>query len=162
MVEEPVDYEAIERSIDIRKEFIEDACTGTKIGLSSAGLDDLDALTVALQLFRRESALHVLDLSSNTISDEGMEAVANSLAAHPELTDLYLGDNFFSSVGLIALTRSMPDLTSLDTLSLTGLNLDDDAITELASSLMAMSECHLRRLFLSQNLIADDGLLSLV
>lgn len=161
-MEDPVDYAAIERSIDTRKDYIEAACEGTNVRLPNQGLDDLDALTLALQFYRRESALHVLDLSSNIITDEGIEAVANSLTAHPELTDLYLGDNYFSSIGLISLTRTLPDLVNLDTLSLTGLNLDDDSITELASSFMAMSECQLRRLLLSQNMIGDDGLLSLV
>mmetsp|Transcript_32044 Transcript_32044/g.55259 ORF Transcript_32044/g.55259 Transcript_32044/m.55259 type:complete len:326 (-) Transcript_32044:1124-2101(-) len=162
MEDQPVDYEAIERSIDTRKEFIEAACDGPRVALSNAGLDDLDALTVALQLYRRENPLHILDLSGNIISDEGIEAVGNSLTIHPELTDLYLGDNYFSSTGLIALTRTLPDLVNLDTLSLTGLNLDDDSITELASALMAMTECKLRRLYLSQNMIGDDGFLSLV
>jgi Leucine-rich repeat (LRR) protein len=152
----------IEASIEARRRQIESQCSGYKVDLTAAGLDDLDCLTVAITLIQRSSPIHSLYLGTNSISNEGIEAISNSLSKHSELQHLYLGSNLFRDSGFLALANILPDLKNLKTLSLGGAQLTDSACTSLATSLMAMDESELRYLFLNGNCIGDEGLLSLV
>mmetsp|Transcript_34017 Transcript_34017/g.59287 ORF Transcript_34017/g.59287 Transcript_34017/m.59287 type:complete len:166 (-) Transcript_34017:1815-2312(-) len=165
-MEEPdepaVDMQEIEAQIEIRKAQLEQECLATKVDLTASGLDDLDALTIALAIFQKSTPLYALFLGSNSITDEGLDSISGSLAAHPELRELYLGSNLFRDPGVISLTRVLPDLTSLHTLSLSSAHIEDAAATELSSALMSIETCNLKRLYLNQNCISDDGLLSLV
>ena len=152
----------IEASIEARRRLIESECSNRKIDFTAAGLDDLDSLTVAICLFQKDSPIDSLYLGTNSICDEGLEAISNSLSKHPELQHLYLGNNLFRDPGFIALSNILPELKNLKTLSLGGAQLTDSACTSLATSLMAMEESALRYLFLNGNSIGDEGLLSLV
>jgi Ran GTPase-activating protein (RanGAP) involved in mRNA processing and transport len=152
----------IEASIEARRKAIESECINSKIDLTAAGLDDLDSLTVAICLYQKDSKIDSLYLGTNSISDEGLEAISNSLSKHPELRHLYLGNNLFRDVGFSALSNILPELRNLTTLSLGGAQLTDSSCTSLATSLMAMEESSLKYLFLNGNSIGDEGLLSLV
>ena len=151
----------IEESIEARRKMIETVCAGSKIDLTAFGLDDLDALTVAISLFQKTSNIDTLYLGSNSICDEGIEAIANSLSKHSEIQHLYLGNNLFRDIGATALSNTLPELKNLVTLSLGGAQINDVACTSLATSLMAMEESNLKYLFLNGNCIGDEGLLSL-
>lgn len=154
--------EDIEETIERRRIDIERECQGKKIDLTAMGLDDLDALTVAITIFKRNDEIETIYLGSNSIGDEGIDAIANSLSKHPELKHLYLGSNLFRDNGLNAVANVIPDLTNLQTLSLGGAQIDDNLCTSLASALMASENCCLKYLFLNGNRIGDEGLLSLV
>jgi Ran GTPase-activating protein (RanGAP) involved in mRNA processing and transport len=161
--DEPVvDMQEIEAAIESRRVLLEQECVATKIDLTASGLDDLDALTIALALFQKTTPLHALLLGSNSITDEGLDSIAGSLAAHPELKELYLGSNLFRDPGVLSLSRVLPDLSFLHTLSLSSAHIEDSAATELSSALMSVEFSSLKRLYLNQNCISDDGLLSLV
>lgn len=152
----------IEQAIESRRLEIEQECSNPKIDLTALGLDDLDALTVAISIFKREDAIHSLYLGSNSFGDEGMEAIANSLHKHPELMHLYVGSNQFRATGLSCLCNALSDLVSLQTLSLGGAQMDDEQCTNFAGALMAMEHSSLKYLYLNSNCVADDGLLSLM
>lgn len=151
----------IEESIEARRNMIEQECNGGKIDLTAFGLDDLDALTVAICLFQKEGTIDTLYLGSNSICDEGLEAISNSLSKHSEIQHLYLGNNLFRDLGVTALANTLPELKNLVTLSLGGAQINDISCTSLATSLMAMEESNLKYLFLNGNCIGDEGLLSL-
>lgn len=160
-MEEPNEAQEIEEKIEARRLLIEKECRGCKIDLTSVELDDLDALTVAICLFQKDSKVDSLYLGTNMISDEGLEAITNSLSKHSEIQHLYLSNNLFRDPGITALANTLPELKSLTTLSLGGLQITDSACTNLATSLMAMEESNLKYLFLNGNCIGDEGLLSL-
>lgn len=152
----------IEASIEARRKIIETECKKLKIDFTAAGLDDLDALTVAICLFQKDSPIDSLYLGTNSICDEGLEAISNSLSKHPEIRHLYLSNNLFRDSGFLVLSNVLPELKNLQTLSLGGAQLSDAACTSLATSLMAMDESTLKYLYLNGNCIGDEGLLSLV
>ena len=154
--------EEVELNIEKRRAELERECNNRKIDLTALGLDDLDALTVAISIFNREEPIDALYLGSNSIGDEGMEAISNSLPKHPELQHLYIGSNQFRDAGTAALCNALSDLTNLVTLSIGGAQLDDGQCTNLASALMAMQTSRPTFLYLNSNCISDDGLLSLV
>ena len=66
--------------ISQRRHEIEDACKREKIDLHASNLDDLDALTIAIKLTDREVPVKTIHLGSNSIGDEGFEAVSRSLS----------------------------------------------------------------------------------
>lgn len=152
----------IEQSIEARRVLIETECSGRKVDLTAFGLDDLDALTVAICLFQKDSFIETLYLGTNSICDEGLEAISNSLSKHSEIQHLYLGNNLFRDIGVTHLANTLPELKSLTTLSLGGAQISDSSCTSLATSFMAMDESSLKYLFLNGNCIGDEGLLSLV
>lgn len=160
--EPAVDMREIEAAIEARKVQLEQECVSSKVDLTASGLDDLDALTIALAIFQKTTPLDALYLGSNSITDEGLDSIAGSLIAHPELKELYLGSNLFRDPGVLSLARVLPDMSSLHTLSLSSAHIEDATATELSSALMSIERSCLKRLYLNQNCISDDGLLSLV
>lgn len=160
-MDESKETQEIEESIEARRQMIEKECRGSKVDLTAAGIDDLDALTVAICLFQKDSPVDTLYLGSNSISDEGIEAISNSLSKHCEIQHLFLGNNLFRDAGVTVLANTLPELKNLCTLSVGGAQINDSACTSLATSLMAMEESSLKYLFLNANCIGDEGLLSL-
>lgn len=140
---------------------LEQECAGTKIDFTACGLDDLDALTIALKLYQSGTPLLDLYLGSNSIGDEGMEAIANSLGAHPELRHLYLGANAFKEQGTEAICNVLPELINLETLSLGAASFGNDQATSLATSLISMTTNQLTGLYLNSTGLTDEGILSL-
>jgi Ran GTPase-activating protein (RanGAP) involved in mRNA processing and transport len=153
--------ENIEEILEKHRAEIEQECSKRKIDLTATGLEDLDALTIALFLIKSDNSIESLYLGSNSISDDGMEALAKSLSKHPELRHLYLGGNLFREGGVEALSQVLPDLISLETLSLGGAHIDDTQMNNLASALLSMENTSLKHLYLNANCISDEGLLSL-
>ena len=160
-MEESQQTAEIEESIEARRRLIEKECGGSKIDLTAFGLDDLDALTVAICIFQKDSKIETLYLGSNSICDEGIEAISNSLSKHSEIQHLYLGNNLFRDIGVTNFANTLPELKNLKTLSIGGAQINDASCTSLATSLMAMDESNLKYLFLNGNCIGDEGILSL-
>ena len=153
--------DSAEETIEKRMRALEHECLGPKIDFTACGLDDLDALTIALKLYQSGTPLLDLYLGSNSIGDEGMEAIANSLGAHPELRQLYLGANAFKEVGTEAICNVLPELINLETLSLGAACFGNDQATSLATSLISMSTTVLKCLYLNSTGLTDEGILSL-
>lgn len=152
----------MEENIERRRLDLEKLCKGKKVDLSALDLDDLDALCIAIALIRREDPLQCIYIGSNSINDEGMEAISSAISKHVEIQEIYLGSNNFQEKGLESLLNILPELVNLTTLSL-GLSRITDAIcASFAGSLLAMPQCNLQYLFLNGNNIGDEGLLSLM
>lgn len=152
----------IEDAIEIRRFELEKLCQGKKVDLSALELDDLDALCIAISLIRREDAIESIYLGSNSIKDEGLEAISSALSKHTELKELYIASNNFQEAGLTNLINIIPELSNLNTLSLGLSHINDSICTNLSGSLLAMNECNLQHLYLNGNEIGDEGLLSLM
>ena len=90
-----------------------------------------------------------------------MEAIANSLSAHPELRCLYIGANAFKEAGTEAVCNVLPDLVNLETLSLGAAVLGNEQATSFATALMSMQSSALRNLYLNGTGLTDEGVLSL-
>ena len=75
----------------------------------------------------------LLNLSGNAISDQGLQALASSLALNSELRTLHLTDNSIGDAGVEALTDSLAHNTSLRELSLSG----NASITEIGMTAMS-------------------------
>jgi Ran GTPase-activating protein (RanGAP) involved in mRNA processing and transport len=152
----------IEDAIEQRRQDLEKLCQSKKIDLSALELDDLDALCVAISLIRREEEIESLYIGSNSIKDEGMEALSSALSKHTEVKELYLGSNSFLESGMNSVINVIPELSNLTTLSLGLSSIGDALCTSLSGSLLAMTRCSLKFLFLNGNKIGDEGLLSLM
>ena len=152
----------IEDAIEQRRQDLEKLCRGKKIDLNALELDDLDALCIAIALIRREDEIESIYIGSNSIKDEGMEAISSALAKHVEIKELYFASNNFQEGGMNSLVNVIPELTKLVTLSLGLSHISDTLCTSLAGSLLAMSQCSLSNLYLNGNSIGDEGLLSLM
>lgn len=153
--------DSAEETIEKRMRALEHECAGSKVDFTACGLDDLDALTIALKLYQSTDPLYDLYLGSNSIGDEGMEAIANSLGAHTELRQLYLGANSFKETGTEAICNVLSELVNLETLSLGSAFLGNDQATSLATSLISMNTSRLRSLYLNGTGLTDEGILSL-
>jgi Ran GTPase-activating protein (RanGAP) involved in mRNA processing and transport len=153
--------DSAEETIEKRMRALELECSGPKIDFTACGLDDLDALTIALKLYQSTTPLLDLYLGSNSIGDEGMEAIANSLGAHTELKQLYLGANAFKEVGTEAICNVLPELVNLVTLSLGSACFGNDQATSLAASLISMASSSLQGLYLNSTSLTDEGILTL-
>lgn len=152
----------IEEAIENRRQALEKMCTSKKIDLNALELDDLDALCIAIALIRREDEIESIYIGSNSIKDEGLEALTSAFSKHTELKELYIGSNNFQESGLSSLMNVIPELSNLTTLSLGLSHITDSICTSLAGSLLAMNSCSLRSLFLNGNNIGDEGMLSLM
>ncbi|OMJ81006.1 hypothetical protein SteCoe_18619 [Stentor coeruleus] len=152
----------IEAAIEKRRQNLERLCQGKKLDFNASELDDLDALCIAISLIRREDTLESLYLGSNSIKDEGLEAISSALSKHVEIKELYLGSNSFQEPGLQTFINTIPELTNLKVLSLGLSHINDILCTNFAGSLLAMTECSLEILYLNGNEIGDEGLLSLI
>lgn len=152
----------IEAAIEKRRQDLERLCQGKKVDFNASELDDLDALCIAISLIRREDTLESLYLGSNSIKDEGLEAISSALSKHVEIKELYLGSNSFHEPGLQTFINTIPELTNLKILSLGLSHINDTICTSFAGSLLAMTNCSLQILYLNGNEICDEGLLSLM
>ena len=152
----------IEEAIEKRRQSLEKMCNGKKIDLNALELDDLDALCIAISLIRREDEIESIYIGSNSIKDEGLEALTSAFSKHTELKELYIGSNSFEENGLNSLMNVIPELSNLKVLSLGLSHINDNICTSLAGSLLAMNSCNLKSLFLNGNNIGDEGILSLM
>ena len=152
----------IEDAIEVRRCELEKMCLGKKIDLSALELDDLDALCIAISLIRREDEIESIYLGSNSIKDEGLEAISSALSKHIEIKELYIASNNFQESGMAQLINVIPELSLLNTLSIGLSHINDAICTNLSGSLLSMTESNLQHLFLNGNEIGDEGLLSLM
>ena len=142
--------------------------------------------TIILANSLRCSTLEVLDLSSNYIESQGIEALANSLHRCPALRILNLADNRvdergmgslteglrhcrleelrlhsnpINSSGAITLAKGLEFYHHLEILNLDDCQIDTYGVTALAGQLQHCR--NLKRLFLSNNYITTEGALAL-
>ena len=142
--------------------------------------------TILLSNSLRCSILEVLDLSSNYLESQGIEALANCLQRCPALRILDLADNHIdergmgnlteglkycrleelrlhsnpiNSSGAITLAKGLEFYHHLEILNLNDCQIDTNGMTALAGQLQ---HCHnLKCLFLSDNYITTEGALAL-
>ena len=114
----------------------------TELNLSYNSISDDGAKAIAASL----KNLTTLDLSDNSIGDDGAKAIAVSFK---NLTTLDLSDNSIGEDGAKAIAASLKNLTSLD--------LSDNSIGDDGAKAIAASLKNLTSLDLSDNSIGDDG-----
>lgn len=103
------------------------------------------------------ASLQILDLSSNTLSEEGVKWLgAMMMIRLSELQELLLNHNHLSTI--IPLCASFKCTARLTHLYLDNNRLTDDSIAALAECLLETNICHLS---LAWNLIGDVGILAL-
>lgn len=135
-------------------------CRKGTVDLSSCEIADLEAVILAQCMLEVTLPLKIVHLGANSISDEGIAALAQGIRGHPELEELYLGSNLFSSDGFTALCPVLPP--SLRVLSLSGAMLNDKDMMSLCEFLLSLPLPQLSRLYLNGNSITDEGLHTLV
>jgi len=146
--------DSVEESIETRMRALEQQCSGPKIDFTGCGLDDLDALTIALKLYQIASPLLDLYLGSNSIGDGGGCELAGGACGDKGTV---LGGNALKEAGTEAICNVLPGLVNLQSLSLGSAFLGNDQ----ATSLLSMSSNSLQTLYLNSASLADEGLLSL-
>jgi len=139
---------------------LEVLCRQGAIDLASCAIADLEAVLLAQCLLEVKVPLKFVHLGANSISDEGIMALAQGLSAHPEVEELYLGSNLFSSQGFSVLCPLLPP--SLKALSLSGAMLSDPDIMHLCEFLLSLATPKLKHLYLNGNSMTDEGLQTLV
>lgn len=139
---------------------LEALCRQGAIDLASCAIADLEAVLLAQCLLEVRGPVKFVHLGANSISDEGIMALAQGLKAHPEAEELYLGSNLFSSLGFSVLCPLLPP--NLKALSLSGAMLNDQDIMLLCEFLLSQSSPQLKRLYLNGNSMSDEGLQTLV
>ena len=102
------------------------------------------------------SNLKELDLSWNSINDEGLQALAVGLRKHRALERLNISSNTFGSEGLRALAAA--ELTSLRSLRLSNNAINDEALGVLVEGIENFVGLETLNLSSNDNLITSSGL----
>ena len=89
-----------------------------ELDLSSNYIEDKEAERIADAL--KNSSLHILNLSDNSIGNSGVIALSDALKVNSFLRDLNLSDNSIGNSGIIALSDALKVNSSLRDLNLNG------------------------------------------
>jgi Ran GTPase-activating protein (RanGAP) involved in mRNA processing and transport len=105
------------------------------------------------------SKLHTLDVSNNRILDIGIRAIGDALKISKTITDINLGNNLWTAVGMEDILVFLSNLAankSLQRLGLYGCDIGEaEFLIHLKAALVGKAE--LRKLDLGDNSIDDDG-----
>jgi len=101
-----------------------------------------------------------LDLSNNSIGNEGAIDLAEMLKVNKSLTRLDLSNNSIGDDGAIALAKMLKVNTSLEWLILSNNSIGDKGAKALAKTLKEVNRS-LKCLILSNNSIGDNGVIAL-
>ena len=101
-------------------------------------------------------SLHQLNLSGNSISNEGVTKIADSLRNCTSLTSLNLSSNSFGVNGVQALADALESCTGIASLNLACNSMDDDSVIILSDSSLKYFK-NLAFLNLSSNSIGSNG-----
>ena len=129
-----------------------------RLDLSNNSISDAGAEALA-QALHHNSTLTQLDLSNNSISDAGAEALAQALHHNSTLTWLDLSNNSISDAGAVALAQTLHHNSTLTVLVLSNNSISDAGAVALAQALHHNST--LTGLVLSNNSISDAGAVAL-
>ena len=125
--------------------------------LAGAGVNDLMISGIAAQIGSAkamdEQTLRV-DLSNNSITERGVEALADAILNNPDITDVDLANNAIKSKGGAALSKALED-GQLSRLSLAGNPISNRGFTDMCPGLRAAHK--LRYLDLSRCEIGAAG-----
>eukprot|EP00962_Isochrysis_galbana_P029600 scaffold9486_cov90-Isochrysis_galbana.AAC.2 len=103
--------------------------------------------------------LRMLDLSCNSIGDEGARALVGALPRTTVLKGLSLGNNSIGDEGARALAGALPSATALEKLSLFNNSIGDEGARALAGALPRATA--LKELYLNNNSIGAEGVRAL-
>lgn len=126
--------------------------TLTYLNLNVNSIGPKGASAVA-DLLKANASLQTLYLANNALGDKGIESLATGLASNKTLTNLDLHLNEISSVK--SLEKSLPAPLAV-------LNLESNAITDIAPLIAAFKERPLRQVHLGKNGLGDDQVLPLI
>ena len=128
------------------------------LDLSLNSIGDDGAVAVA-QGLKNAVSLQYLDLTGNCIGDDGAVAIAEGLRNAASLQTLKLAGNTIGDVGVAALAEGIKHLTSLQVLELKDNDIGDDGVAALAEAIEHLTS--LQTLNLGGNRIGDDGVVAL-
>ncbi|XP_068756016.1 NLR family CARD domain-containing protein 3-like, partial [Montipora capricornis] len=130
----------------------------TTLDLSYNSIGDEGATSLS-QALAVNTSLTTLDLSRNSIGDEGATSLSQALAVNTSLTTLDLSCNSIGAEGATSLSQALAVNTSLTTLHLSHNSIGDAGATSLSQALAVNTS--LTILALSGNSIGDEGAPSL-
>lgn len=124
------------------------------LDVSSQCYKDIDVIIISY-LMKNNSSITKLNLSLNSISNDGAEALANILKKNDTLTNLNLANNDIGDSGASFLGKSLEINNGIKTLNLGDNDIRDEGIKAIATSLEKNTT--LTQLLLYMNTITDDG-----
>ena len=112
----------------------------------------------AVNIMNALKGIHVLRMlcfSNNYIIYEAADHIAAVISHNIELQELNLGDNFFQSLGIIKITKSLQNLSTLTKLCMSNCLITDEAADSIAATIC--SNIHLQEFNISNNLLTESG-----
>jgi len=105
-----------DESVRVLMELLNGNCVLKELNLSWNHISDLGASYLAEHLKRQNQCLASLDLTQNSIGDQGAEMISTALRMNSTLKFLSLASNRIGATGANALARSLQENKSLQTL----------------------------------------------
>ena len=130
----------------------------TFLDLSDNSIGDEGASSLS-EALRVNTSLTSLHLSCNSIGGEGASSLSEALRVNTSLTSLHLSCNSIGGEGASSLSEALRVNTSLTSLHLTWNSIGDEGASSLSEALRVNTS--LTSLHLSLNLIGDEGASSL-
>ena len=143
-------YDALQRVLPKLKQL-------THLDLSR---NELSGWTNLQECIRDLKMLQCLNLSGNSISDEGLLMLTEVLINFPELEELHLAWNQISCQSVIILATKLVDLLKLRVLSLKSNKIADDGVTAIFEALSRIPS--ISEVYVDNNFITDKGFLSVI
>jgi len=119
-------------------------------------IEDVGAKSLAQSLKKPSCHLTWLSLTSNSIGEDGIEEIANSIASNKNLRELRLSRNFPGLSGLTALAKSLQNNATLKVLALKSSSLGNEGAAILGNRLPDMAG--IEHICLQHNAIGDEGM----
>jgi len=116
-----------DESVRVLMELLNGNCVLKELNLSWNHISDLGASYLAEHLKRQNQCLASLDLTQNSIGDQGAEMISTALRMNSTLKFLSLASNRIGATGANALARSLQENKSLQTLKLMKSSLEKDS-----------------------------------
>jgi Ran GTPase-activating protein (RanGAP) involved in mRNA processing and transport len=123
--------------------------------LGGNSLGPKGAAMVANTVVPTKSTLQHLDLRFNEIGDEGVTALANTLAKNTSIKFLYLEGNQITQVGCSALAKALLENSTVEELYLGANDIGPDGAASLAE--VISTNTTLRKLFVDGNQLGPQG-----
>ena len=130
----------------------------TSLDLSENSIGDEGASSLS-EALRVNTSLTSLDLSENSIGDEGASSLSEALRVNTSLTSLDLSENSIGDEGASSLSEALRVNTSLTSLDLSDNSIGDEGASSLSEALRVNTS--LTSLDLRDNFIGDEGASSL-
>ena len=119
------------RSVSLLAAALSNTVTLEGLSLCNNGITDSDVLQLAKELSTKTSTLHRLALTSNNISDHGVQYLADMLTSNETLAQLWLGCNHITDQGVQLLMKTLAERNrTLQVLSLSSNTMITDSSLE--------------------------------